>query len=283
MAKNRTIQDYVFWGVLIFLSFSAIFYTLLQAQVVSKSLNILLFSSLFFTLWAGSLILGFIVGEEKDLLNYGTFYGNTLWFYIGFFIYLIINVISISSTGNLSIFSIGQNTLYSAIVGDLPAHIDFVYTVILIPIVEELFWIFAIPSFILKLAKGLGKLFPIFNNPFVQLGLIVLIGGVSFVVFHVGKATLILFAISAMIFRSVMIISTIGDTVYDVFKKIEITPAFAVGAHIGNNLANFGLGKAWNVILVNQWIGWIVLLVFGSFFLIMVNGIVLKIRGEQPI
>jgi hypothetical protein len=289
MANGKTIGDRIFWGSAIALSLLGLIY-LSVFSLVNKNLLTGILAIVFTGMWAGGLGLGFFVGKDYDILDYGTLYGNVLMFFIGFVFYVGINVFSLDVTGSLSVFSLSSTQFYSTVAAEIPANIDFIMTVFIIPIVEELLWIFGIPAALLTLMNSLkGKFkpfgFDVFANPFVQLAVVVIVGGYTFAIFHVGKVALTFFVISAIVFRSIFLISVYSDWAFDVIKKFEITPALALGAHIGNNLASFGIGKAWNLIVTYiSTSGWIIIAVGSIMVLILIDGTMKKLvdRGIIP-
>lgn len=225
-----------------------------------------------------AMIVSGILLSKFEIFNIGTFGENSLSFHIGFFFWVTIG----SVFGTQSILSVSQNSLFSAIAGELPQLLQFLMTSFIIPISEELFWMAAIPFSIIAIMNIMGTKVDFFKNPWFQIFIIVLISGTTFAAFHVGKA-FIAFLIAAFIFRAIMVVIVYGEMKVDLFKPLKLVISFSLGAHIGNNLVNYGLGKSWLLLTSNfLTVGWIVFLIFGIITISAINQIFEPIaQGEK--
>jgi hypothetical protein len=135
-----------------------------------------------------------------------------------------------------------------------------------IPLAEETLWIFAMPVVLFFLLEKVGTKYKFLNNKIIQLLIIVAITSITFFVFHVGKMNWI-FILPAISFRALTVLFVYGDQKLDIFKKLDVVPAFAVGCHIGNNMATEGVGKVLAVYSTSI-VGFMVIgffvLIFGS-------------------
>jgi hypothetical protein len=279
MGLENEPTDKIFWSSAIALSFLGLLYFIIQSYVVTRSINVLVLGIIFMSMWVGALALGFWLGKDFDILNYGTLFGNASWFLIGFAFYVGINLLSYASTGQLSVFSVSTNSFYSTVASEIPRNIDFLFTVFIIPIVEELLWIFGIPAMILTVMNATKNKIKLFGNPVFQLIVTVVICAGSFAIFHAGKIALLGFVISAIIFRTVTIVAVYSDWGFDVFKKLAVVPALALGMHIGNNFVTYGISEGIELLNANFFTtGWLVYGIFGFLSIVVLNGVGQKIK-----
>lgn len=222
------------------------------------------------------IILGLIFSRFEPFRN-GTWSSNSLSFVLGFSLWAFL------LGGNTkSILSIGQNSLFANIATELPQNLEFVMNTFVIPIAEELFWLFAI-AFTIKIimdALGKNKSTSLASNKWLQLSVVALITGVSFALFHIGNLSLFTFLISAFVFRAVMIYTAWGDSMFDTIPGLKLLPSFAIGAHIGNNLADFGVSNGINLLTANLSIGIFIFVFFILVYLGAIDQIVMLFRGK---
>lgn len=214
---------------------------------------------IFFMMLVSSFVL-----SKRTLFQSGTWKQNATSFTLGFMIWIFIG----SNTN--SVLSVAQNNLFSTISSQLPQFLEFIMNSFVIPIAEESLWIIALPDVLSFMMNQIGKAYSFFTNKIFQLIVIAVVGAVTFAVFHVGNLGFLAFLIAAMLFRTIMIFFVVGDQSLDAIPFVTIVPAFAVGAHIGNNLAQFGVGKGVNLLMQNIEIGW---LIFGIFIIIFLSAI----------
>ena len=195
-------------------------------------------------------------------------------FVIGFLIWL-----GLGSQQN-SVLSITKSTLFASISSELPRFMDFLMNTFVIPISEELFWIIGIPYATITIMNLIGKKFEPLRNIWVQIIIVAIICGVTFALFHVGKL-FIGFLIAAFIFRAVTIVSVYGDIEADIIPGVTLVPAFALGAHIGNNWGDFGFIEGVGLLWSNPPLGWMVMALMIVFLLSAINFIAEKFFGKR--
>ena len=261
--KNESDKDRIiiggsiFWVFIILVSLMGLSYLGIWAYQ-NDSVKGATISFIFF-----AMIITGIVLSKFEIFNIGTWSENCLSFTLGFGIWMAFGLFM----GTQSVLSVSQNQYFSAISSELPQLLDFLTTIFVIPISEELFWMIAIPFSLFTIFNLLGKKYPIFSNNILQIFLISIVSGVTFAAFHVGKL-IINFLLAAYIFRTIMIVLVYGDQKYDIIKKINLVVAFSLGAHIGNNLINYGFVKG-NLILFDNFaaVGWMIYLLFLVIFI----------------
>lgn len=257
----KSISGSAFWIVLILLSIMA-FSVLGFYGYVNENIRIIAIALMYAMMVLFSVVFAISFGT-KDITTFGTWGGNAVSFSIGFLIWLLAGTFF----GKQSFLSLSTNHLLEGVIGQLPQFIEVIVNVILVPIAEELFWMFGITFSIFTILNIIGKKQKIFKNPFVQLAIISIFGGVTFAVFHVGKL-FITFLIGAFVFRAIMIVFVYGEQKFDWVRKITFLPSFAVGAHIANNLVQTGISQFFIVINSNLFpVGWIIYLFFIAVFL----------------
>lgn len=208
---------------------------------------------------------------KKDTFHLGTWRGNAISFSLGFIIWLLAGTFF----GKQSFISLSTNHLLKDVVGVLPQFIEYIVQVILVPIAEELFWMFGIAFALFTILNIMGKRNKIFKNPLLQLVIIAVFGGVTFALFHIGNLALTSFLIGAFIFRAVMIVFVYGEQKYDWIKGITLLPSFAIGSHIANNLIQTGMSQFFVVVNSNFFpLGLAIYLFFVTIFLSAIIGIV---------
>lgn len=259
--NNFKIGDSAFWVFVILINLIGMTYLSIWSYH-NDSLQGALLSFLFFAMIVSSILL-----SRFKVFDMGTWGENSFSFTAGMFIWMGFAYFFGQGRG----LSVAENQLYATIAGDLPEVLNFVMNVIVVPISEELFWMVGLPFGILTIMFIFGKNYPILNNPWVQIFVISVVGGITFAVFHV--ANLILpFLISAFIFRSALTVFVWGDKLTNFIKPAKIIVSFAVGAHIGNNMMAYGIGNSIMRIQENfMTIGWLVAVFFGVIFLSAIN------------
>lgn len=176
-----------------------------------------------------------------------------LGFIIGFWIQAMIVLIGKAKSG-FSILSIQQNSLLSSFSTQLPSFWEFFINAIMVPIIEEFVWIFFIPQVLFILFWVIGKKISFLNNTIFKLIFTAIVVGISswtFAQFHIGQTGNIGFFISAMIFRTILIVLFWGDLQFDLIKWANIGFSMLVGFHIGNNWMTYGFFYGINTLLSN--------------------------------
>lgn len=262
---NFNIGGSAFWVLIILISILGLSFLGIWSYQ-NNSVKGAIISFIFF-----AMIVTGIVLSKFEIFNLGTWGENSLSFTIGFLIWLFIGIFF----GTQSILSVSENALFAAIAGELPQLTEFLMNAFVIPISEELFWMVAIPFSIITIMNitAKNKTLSFFENSWFQIFVIVLVSGITFAAFHVGKL-FVAFLIAAFLFRASMVVLVYGDMKLDILKPIRLIVSFALGAHIGNNLINYGLRKSWILLTTNFWaIGWIVFALFFIIFLSAINQI----------
>lgn len=221
-------------------------------------------------------ISGAFLGRD-ELLKKVDFRDESVVFCLGFLVWLLI-----STSQSMSALSVGSSYLYNTIAGDLPLSLEFVVNSFLIPISEEIFWIIGLPYTIIAIMNNLGQYYKIFSNKIFQFIMVLAIAGTTFVIFHVGKLFWA-FVIAAFVFRSIMITFVVGDNKFGWIPFFTMVPAFAIGAHIGNNWGAFGFVRGLEVLFTNPIIGIPALLLLGLIFFFGFSRLFGMIRGNKTI
>jgi hypothetical protein len=201
------------------------------------------------TLVIALLVLGSWILSKGAAFSSGGWGDNALAFTAGFIPWVFI------AQQQNSVLSISENGLFASISGELPASIDFIIGSFVVPIAEEMFWMFGLPVSLLALLTIASKRFPVLKNFVLQLLIITIIGALSFAFFHVAQSTFTAFIIAAIIFRTIMLVAVLGDSARNIIPFIALTPAFALGAHIGNNWGNYGFVDGLNVLFSTGFVG----------------------------
>lgn len=213
------------------------------------------------------MILASSILSRLKVFDFNSWGDNTLSFTIGFWLWIGVG----SFFGTQSVLSVSSNQLFATISGELPQLVDFVVNTFLVPIAEELFWIVALPFAIISMLNNAGNRVSFFKNGVLQIIITVLIGATTFAFFHVGNVAFVAFIISAMIFRTLMVVLIYGEQKYDIIKGVNLVAGFAVGAHIANNLSNFGINKA--ILLLQENFLPVGLIVYALMILLFLSGI----------
>lgn len=213
------------------------------------------------------MLLASAVLSRNTLYQSGSFRQSATSFTFGFVLW--------SFLANNNQLSVSSNHLFSSIAGELPEMLEFMVNTFLVPIAEESLWMIAIPDTLAFLMDEAAKAkrFSFFGNKVFQLVVIAVVASVTFALFHVGNLAFASFIIAAIIFRVAMIFFVVGDQLWDVVPALNNVPAFAVGAHIANNLVAFGFGNGVLLLWQNLAVGWIIFAVFAILFLTAIDGL----------
>jgi hypothetical protein len=262
--EPKSIGGSVFWILLVLISIMAFsllgFYGFTEDNVRIISIAVMYAIMILFS----------IAFSYKQIFDLGSWTGNVVSFSLGFFIWILAGLFF----GNQSFITLSTNHLLEGVIGNLPQFIELLLNVILVPIAEELFWMFGLTFGLFTILNVMGKSNKIFKNPVLQISVIAIIGGVTFAIFHVGKLFLA-FLIGAFIFRAVMVVFVYGEQKFDWLKRITLLPSFAVGAHIANNMVQTGISQFFVVVNSNFFpVGWVIYLFFGVIFISAIIGIV---------
>jgi len=252
----------VFWVLMYFVSLTGLLWIAIWAYF-NNSIRGAVIAIIFFMMLITSVVL-----SRRTLFQSATWQQSATSFTFGFLIW------SFLGSNTQSVLSVSQNTLFASISSELPEFLEFIMNSFVIPIAEESLWIIAIPdvlSFMMTRIAGAGKNWRWFNNKLLQVIVIAVVASVTFAVFHVGNLAFMSFIIAAVIFRTAMIFFVVGDQKMNLIPWVGLVPAFAVGAHVGNNLASYGIGKGFTLLVQNFAVGWVVFAIFALIFLSTLN------------
>ncbi|MBU0924116.1 hypothetical protein KKG81_04465 [bacterium] len=206
--------------------------------------------------------------------------GFLLWFFIG----ATIKILGGEQTNFLySAFSavkLPTSNLLAAVSGELPIFWEYYINDVTVPVIEELFWLLAIPILLIMAMEALSDYDKLgwMGNKIFQFIIVVLVSSSTFAIFHVGSIQLLAFVIGAMIFRTTMLLMYWGDKYWDIIPFAVLLASFAVGAHTGNNISDSGL---MNFILVmkQNFYGWFVMAILGLVGVLGITNLIDKFFG----
>lgn len=205
----------------------------------------------------------------------GTLTASCFAFAIGFWLYGLIGyMVNTLKAGAFSFLSMGDSNLYATISSELPHFWEVALNVILIPVSEELFWLFGLPITLMYLLDELGEKYDILANPYVQIGIISIIAAITFALFHTAKV-FFAFVIGASIYRIVMTVIYWGDEKADIFPGLVVLSTLVLGAHIGHNMFNHGLMASLQV-LGTEIFGIIIIIILALIMITAIDFIILK-------
>lgn len=262
-----SIGSSAFWVLISLICISGMTYLAVESYN-NNSIQGGLLAFLFF-----SMVVSAILFSRFKIFDMGTWGQNTFSFTLGFLLWTINGAIF----GTQSIISVSENQLFSSLTfssagatSQIPELLNFIMTVFVIPISEEMFWMIAIPFGIITVMSAFGNKYEIFNNKILQIFAMIVIGGFTFVVFHTQNIFWS-FIIASFVFRSVMIVFVWGDQLTNWITPIDLLVPFAVGGHIANNMFAYGLEQSWLMITSNFQIGIFIILLMLLLFLSGIN------------
>ncbi len=270
IADKYNIGGSAFWILFILLGLGGLLY-LMVWSFHNDSVKGIALSIIFFAM----IIAGVSLSRLKifDEYSWGT---NSLSFSLGFFAWLIIG----NLFGKQSVLSLTENNLFATVSSELPQFVEMITTVFIIPIAEELFWMVGIPFALISIMTALGKQYPIWSNKILQMVVVIIISSGTFAIFHVGKVHT-LFMISAIIFRTIMIVLIYGDEEFNILKGVNLVVAFSLGSHIANNMINFGVSKTWLILRQELLVTFLIVGLFLAIFLTAIDRILGFIMGKK--
>ncbi len=207
---------------------------------------------------------GFVLSKDSLDTSTETFTKSAQGWLIGIISWiLVMNLNVLSSLFNIFTFPT-QSTL-ATITEQISPFWNFINTVLMAPIVEELFWGIGLPLGLFAMLNAMGVEFKFLKNIYLQFIIVIGIGAFTFASFHTS-ATLVGFYIAAMFFRAIQTVLVYGDQQFDIIKGYSVPYSFLVGTHMANNVSSFGLMRAYTV-LISEPFG---LIILGIFILITV-------------
>jgi len=260
----------IFWISLILIALMGLTYLMIWSFHANSVKGVVVASIFMFMIIAGVILSKFKV---FSLANWGD---NCLSFSLGFGLWTLLGKVF----GSQSIISVSQNYLFATIASELPQIIEVVVNNFIVPIAEELFWMIGIPFALISIMNQIGKSYSVFENEWLQMGIVIVISSVTFAGFHIGKA-FTAFMIASMIFRTIMIVLVYGEHYFDLLKGFNLVVGFSVGAHIANNILDTGFAKTLLVLQGSPVILWVIIAFFGLIFLSALNVILKFVMGKD--
>lgn len=277
MAKQEDIQtnigSSIFWILISLIVFSGMIFLSVwayQNNSVQGAMLALMFSMM--NIFA-------IIFTRFMIFNIGTWSQNAFSFTLGFLIWASVGAFTDIIKSGFSVISTPTNQFFSTVAGEMPQLLSYLMTVYVIPFSEEMFWILGLPVALFTILDIIGKTWKPAKNPFFQMGVIILISGISFAGFHIGKLVWA-FLISAFTFRAVLLTIVWAEMRYNVLKGLSIVASFGFGAHVANNMFEWGFRQGLTLLITNFWtIGWIIFVLFGVIFLSAIIYAIEKVAG----
>jgi hypothetical protein len=187
---------------------------------------------------------GMIFSNFKLFKIEGSFQASSFYFLIGGAVMIALKLIAkyVWSTPNVTIFSsLTTSGVYSTVLSEMPTFWSGVVNNFTIPVVEETFFLIGLPCLIIMICDSLAERdkFTFLESKGVQLGLVMIVSIIGFLVFHVrqlASTDAFAFAISLLIFRLIVVGLFWGDELFDFIPFAKVLPAFGLGCHIVNNM-----------------------------------------------
>lgn len=174
-------------------------------------------------------------------------FDSAIAFFVGFFSWALVVGIT-NSFSFLSILQLPLSNVSLAVTGIIPEFWNYFIVTIVAPIAEETIFLSAIPLFIFALLLAVFKEFGLKAKGLfavLQIVLVVLITAPLFAYFHVGSQALFGFVLSAVVFRSILIVLVWSDIKFNTLSFFDATLMFGIGVHIANNIVSLGGFEKW--------------------------------------
>ena len=227
---NFDLGGSIFWMLMILISLVSLVYFALWSYH-NESIKGAVISVVYFMMIVSGVLL-----SKFEIFNFGSWSSDSLSFVIAFIPYFFVGM-KAATNSTLAILSLERSYLFSTIVSELPTHIEYVLDMFLIPIAEDVFWVVGLPFVLFTVFEQFGKMWKPFDNKVIHFILVLLICGVSFAGFHIGRSVFS-YLVAAFIFRTFTIGIVYADIMFDVFKNFRLVAAASLGAHIGNNIGS---------------------------------------------
>lgn len=236
------------------------------------------------TVLAGTLVFTIMILFSLAMTRFSLFTedsgwsANTLSFTLGFIIYALVA----SSGSTQSVFAVSFSSILNSVASELPQQFEFFMTTFAAPIAEETLWMYGIPSFVLwtstLVANRTGLAF--LKSKISKVFLLLLVGVITFVLFHVGRSGVITFIIAAAFFRALLLILAEGEKFFNIIPAVDIVPAFGYGAHIANNWVSEQTFTQGLQLLLSSTVGVFIAVFFG---IVLVSGVIAIARQSKEI
>lgn len=262
----------VFWIVMISLAMTGLIYLGIWAYIESN-----LKAGMSSLIYSIMILFSIVITRFAIFENPGSWGKNCFWLTIGMLFYIVLlNLGDFASN-----LAMTDTYLLSTLYPEMPMMLNTTLKTLIVPIAEESLWILAMPVVLFYLLDMIGNKYPVLKNKVLQLLIITAITSTTFFIFHVGNVNL-MFALPAIAFRTLTVLFIYGDQKLDIFKTLDVVPAFAIGAHIGNNLVVEGIEKT-IAVYSTSFVGFLVMGFFVLIFLSALNyvlGFFIK-RGDK--
>ena len=247
MWDKKVVGGMVFHILLLLIGIIPLFYLMVWGYQLTN-MKAVVASILFF-----SFIIFFytIFGFRELYISHSTFRQTSFSYVLGLVLAVVFGWIGRHFT--FSLFTIPKQYLLSQISSQLPRFWEKIVNVDAASYSEEMLFLFALPALLAIIFTFIGKQaeksknpifknFRFFKSPFFFIPMVVLVVAPTFAGFHVGNLQLITFIISAIIFRSLLLVLVYGEKFsHDKFIPfISLVPAFGIGYHRGNNIMATG-------------------------------------------
>lgn len=222
----------------------------------------------------------------------GSLGANSFWFFVGFIGWgsIVITKRFFATGGQGFVFSLlstispERNVLLSEISAELPRFWDFFINNVSNPIIEEAFWLLAIPFAVLWLLDIISAEYTVLSflkdNKIARFIILLLVSGITFPLFHV-RGFILVFILGAFIFRAFVLTIYWGDEIFDLLKNIVVVASFGVGVHMANNWLQDGLFYGLGILSSNP-VGIMFLASFFIMFLLALEYIGTKLLDMIP-
>lgn len=260
--ENDSNTGVIFWAMCIIFSFVGLAY-MIGLGITTHNAQMTLIALMFGTMLTFSLVISNFISKDTFFKETYSFTKVTTSFLIGFVSWFAFATISTASKQSIfSTFTISNQNLLASVSSQMPPIWGWFINCVSAPIVEEAFFLIALPSMLFYIIFQIKEEFP----PIVALLIVLPMAAISFRIFHTGQsgAVLSVFGIAAIIFRSIQIfLRYSGSKAFD-FIPLPVCASFAVGAHMANNMVSSGISKVWTLVIFEP-IGFItigILLIF---------------------
>lgn len=270
--EDINIGGSVFWIALILISLMGLSYLMIWS-FHNNSVKGAIISTIFITMITSGMLL-----SKSKIFDMNSWSDNALSFTLGFGIWSFLGTLFRGSASTIGA-TIPKNHLFATISSELPVFTEMIVNNFIVPIAEELFWMIGIPFALISIMKSVGKKYEMFNNEILQLVVVVIVTSSTFAMFHIGKA-FISFIISAIIFRTILIVLVYGDYEFNMIRGFNLVAGFGVGSHMANNILDSGFKKSWLILQTNIPVTIIIVLFFGIVFLSSFNRILVAINKK---
>ncbi len=284
--KNDGIGSSIFWISWIAISLIAMIYLGVWSKF-AESITGLALAFIFSLMVVAGILISTVASEvipKFKIFRLGSSWvGECMSFSVLFavFYFLARLGLMLKKGAGIGLFSMSGNKLFATVKSSLPLNAEIIMDTTIIPFAEEMIWALAIPILLIAIMYKLSKVkrLDFLNNDILQIAVISVVSASTFAFFHVGSVTILAFIISASLFRTVQAVLYWGDRKKDLLPGVTLYMSGILGAHIGNNMAQYGLGTVLSAMIQN-FAGILLLLYFLIIFGTAIYGIFRK-KGKK--